>query len=208
MEHEFCKPGGKLYTETSERIMPGVISAIQGLLKRARNAAIPIIYIQSSRTHKEPEFTVFGVEPNLKQGTWATEIIEELRPHHDDFIIRKFSHDPFFRPDLDKLLRQLVRDPTNCCAVVTGGAINICVYHTVMGFHLRNYWTVVPIDSVYYMSDDDKQIALKQFSNYGAYPNIFLSRSDLIEVSEIAEAIRPNPISLSTTHKPQMNTNL
>lgn len=194
MENEFCKPGGKLYTETSARIMSGVISAIHGLAERARGAGIPIIYIQSVRTLQEPEFTVFGVEPVLKLGTWPAEIVEELEPQKGDIVVQKFSHDPFYKPNLDQVLQRLVPDPTWCCAVVTGGAINVCVYHTVMGFHLRNYWTAVPVDSVYYMSDSGNQRALEQFSDSGPYPNIFLSRSDLIEVSSVPAAARPAPM--------------
>ncbi len=182
MENAFCKPGGWRYSEMSARIMPTVIPAIQGLAERARNAGIPIVYIQSVRTLKEAEFTVFGDEPHLEIGTWAVEIVEELKPHEGDTVVQKFSHDPFYRPDLDQVLKKLVPDPTRCYAVVTGGALNICVYHAVMGFYLRDYWTVVPVDSVYYLSDAGKQRALEQFSE-PAYPNIFLSRSDLVEVS-------------------------
>lgn len=193
MENEFCKPGGKLYSEASGRIMPGVISAIHGLAEQARSAGIPVIYIQGVRTHREPEFTVFGVEPILKLGTWPVQIVEELKPQKGDTLIQKFSHDPFYEPYLDQVLHRLVPDPTWCCAVVTGGAINVCAYHAVMGFHLRNYWTVVPVDSVYYFSDSDNQGALEQFS-HSAYPNVFLSRSDLIEVSQVPTLVRPTPL--------------
>ncbi len=193
MQHEFCKPGGKLFTETSARVMPGVISAIRGLAGRARSAGIPIIYIQGVRTLQEPEFTVFGVEPHIKLGTRAVEIIEELKPHQGDIVVQKFCHDPFYKPDLDQALQKLVRDPTWCCAIVTGGSINVCAYHTVMGFYLRNYWTIVPVDSLYYFSDSDNQRALEQFS-HPAYPNIFLSRSDLIGVSRVPTVARPAPV--------------
>ncbi len=193
MENEFCKPGGKRFAETSARIMPVVISAIQGLAEQARSAGIPVIYIQSVRTLQEPEFTVFGVRTMLEVGTWAVEIVEELKPQEGDIIVQKFSHDPFYRMDLDQILQKLVPDPTRYYAVVTGGAINVCAYHTVMGFHLRDYWTVVPVDSVYYGSDPDRQRALEQFS-HPAYPNVFLSRSDLIEVSRVPAAARSAPI--------------
>lgn len=184
MENEFCKPGGKRYSEMSARIMPDAISTIRDISERARSAGIPIIYVQSVRTLTEPEFTVFHLEPMLELGTWAVEIVEELKPQGGDIVIQKYSHDPFYRKDLDQVLQKLVPDPTRYYAVITGGNINICVYHAVMGFHLRDYWTVVPIDGVYYGSDADRQRALEQFS-HPAYPNIFLSRSDLIEVSRI-----------------------
>lgn len=183
VQNEFAKPGGKLGSDVSARIMPGVISAIQGLAEQARTAGIPIIYIQSVRTLKEAEFTVFGREPHLELGTWAAEIVDELKPHEGDIVVQKFSHDPFFRKDLDEVLQKLVPEPTKYYAVVTGGAINVCVYHTVMGFHLRNYWTVVPVDCVYYINDAAYERALGQFSEERPYPNVRLSRSDLIEIS-------------------------
>ena len=49
MENECCKPGGKLYSETGARIMPGVISGIHGIAERARSAGIPIIKVHPSR---------------------------------------------------------------------------------------------------------------------------------------------------------------
>jgi nicotinamidase-related amidase len=194
MENEFCKPGGKRYSDTGGRIMPGVISAIGELAERCRHAGIPVIYVQSVRSHEEPEFTVFGHEPILKAGTWATEIVEELKPQDGDTIIQKFSHDPFYKPGLDRVLQKLVADPTRYYAVVTGGGLNVCVYHTVLGFHLRDYWTVVLVDSVYYRLDSGKEWALKQFS-MGAYPNVLLSRSDLIEVSHVPAAVQPTPMA-------------
>ena len=133
-------------------------------------------------------------DSNLASHTvWAVEIVEELKPQERDIIVQKFSHDPFFRPDLDRVLDRLVPDPTRYYAIVTGGAVNVCAYHTVMGFHLRNYWTVVPVDSVYYSSDADNQRALEQFS-HPAYPNVFLSRSDLIEVSSVPLAAPSAPV--------------
>lgn len=190
MENEFCKPSGKLYSETSARIMPGVISTICGLSQQCRSAGIPVIYVQSVRTLQEPEFTVFGMEPLLEMGTWGVEIIDELKPQEGDIIVQKFSHDPFYKEELDQLLERLVPDTTRYYAVVTGGGINVCVYHTVMGFYLRNYWTVVTVDGVYYYADSDNQRALEQFS-HPAYPNIFLSRSDLIHVSHVSAVDRP-----------------
>ena len=194
MENEFCKPGGKLYTKTSSRIMPGIISAVSGLAERARESGIPVIYIQGVRTLQEPEFTVFGVAPHIKLGTRSVDIIEEIKPQKGDIVIQKFSHDPFYKPDLDRVLKKLVHDPTSCCALVTGGAINVCAYHAVMGFYLRNYWTVVPIDAVYYIHDAGNQRALEQFSEE-AYPNVFLSRSDIIEFSQVPARKRPEPLS-------------
>lgn len=185
VENEFCKPGGKIYSEVSAGVAPRVIATIQGLSEKARNAGIPIIYIQSVRTLEEPEFAVFGQEPILQIDTWASEIVDELEPHKGDIVVQKFCHDPFYKTDLEQVLRELVPDPTNYYAVVTGGDVGVCLYHAVMGFHLRDYWTIVPVDCVYYISEARNQRALEQFSD-PPYPNVFLSRADLIAVSKSA----------------------
>jgi nicotinamidase-related amidase len=181
VENEFCKPGGKLYSEANGPVLARIISSIQGLAEAARNAGIPIIYIQSVRTLQEPEFTIYGHDPVLKIGTWASEIVEELRPRQGDTVVQKFCHDPFYKTDLDRVLEKMVPDPTRHYAIVTGGAINICVYHAVLGLHLRHYRTVVLVDSVFYIDEAGKQRALEQFSE-PPYPNVFLSRSDLIRI--------------------------
>jgi ureidoacrylate peracid hydrolase len=184
IENEFCKPGGKMYSELSARIMPGVISSVSRLIERSRSAGIPVVYIQSMRTLKEIEFVIFNHEPVLQIGSWAVDIVDELKPREGDIIVQKFCHDPFFNTKLDNILKKLVTEPTKCYAVVTGGNTNICVYHAAMGLHLRNYLTVVPVDSVFYSSEAGNVRALEQFSEL-AYPNIFLTRSDLIQFSQV-----------------------
>lgn len=193
MQNEFCKRGGKLYSRTSAQIMPRIISTTHKLADRFHSVGIPIIYIQSIRTREEPDIAAFDIRPHLKIvkiGTWAAEIINELKPRAQDIIVPKFSHDPFFNTELDRTLQELVPDSTRFFAIVTGGAVNVCLYHAVMGFYLRNYLTVVPVDCVYYSNKSAKQIALKQFS-LQAYPTIILSRSDLINVSVQQAVISP-----------------
>jgi ureidoacrylate peracid hydrolase len=191
VQNEFCQPGGKVYTETSARVSPGVIARVKDLSGRARRAGVPIIYIQSVRTLTEPQFTVFKSRPSLEIGTWASEIVADLTPQGEDIVVQKRSHDPFYRTELDAVLERLVPDPTSCCAIVTGGTINVCVYHTLLGLYARNYWTVVPEDCVFYIIESGKRIALEHVTMSG-YPNIFLSRSDLIEVSPVRRAVPPD----------------
>ncbi|MBI4284478.1 MAG: cysteine hydrolase [Chloroflexi bacterium] len=182
VQNEFCKPGGKVYNPKRDRSIVSMIAAIRGLAERARQASVPVIYIQSVRTTEEPYFTVFKQEPVLKIGTWASAIVDELKPQREDIVVQKFSHDPFYRPDLDNVLKRLVPDPTGFYAIVAGGGANVCYCHAVLGFHIRDYWTVVPVDSVYARSDADMERAFEMFSQ-PAYPNVFLSRSDLITFS-------------------------
>ncbi|MBI2860913.1 MAG: cysteine hydrolase [Chloroflexi bacterium] len=191
MENEFCKPGGKNFPTAKADTLPLIISAIGRLADRARSAGVPVIHIQSVRTLNEPEFTVFGRPHHLKLGTWGAEIVDELKPRPGEPVIQKYSHDCFYRTGLDDLLQRLVPDPTSCYAIVTGGTVNVCVRHAVFGLYLRDYWTVVPVDGVVYTSDLTRQNALESYS-HRAYPNIFLSRSDLIHFSK--DGVGPAPV--------------
>ncbi len=191
VQNEFCKPGGKLYAPDNAASMSNVVLAIAGLAERARSAGVPVIYIQSVRTTEEPYFTVFGQSPILKTGTWASEIVDELRPQGGDIVVQKFCHDPFYRADLDNVLRRLAPDPTRSYAIVAGGGANVCYYHAILGLHVRDFWTIAPVDCIYSHSDADLAGALEMLSQ-AAYPNVFLSRSDLIALS----AEKAGPASL------------
>jgi nicotinamidase-related amidase len=193
IENEFCKPGGKRYSEAGARTIPQVISAVRGLMEQCRSGDIPIVYIQSVRTLKEPEFTVFGKAPFLEEGTWAVEIVDELRPRPQDAVIPKYCHDPFHETGLGSLLKKLTPDPTKFYAIVTGGATEVCLYHTVLGFYIRNYWTAVPVDCAYSISESGKQAALEQLS-LRSYRSIFFTRSDLIQVTQEAELVSKLPV--------------
>ncbi len=190
VQNDFSKVGGNLgpggvVTEELARSMAETIAVIGGLAKRARSSGARVMYIQSVRTFKEPEFTVFNYPHMLELGSWGSEIVDELEPQKDDVVIQKFSHDPFYNTNIDQVLESLVPDPTKHQVIVTGGAAHVCAYHAAMGFHLRNYWTIVPIDALF-GGDEGMRFALEQFS-LNAYPNIFLTRSNLVEFSEVPE---------------------
>ncbi len=189
VQNDFAKVGGTggagggPVTDEQERVMAEKITVIQGLVGKARSARVPVMYVQSVRTHEEPMSTVFNYPPYLKLGSWGAEIVDELKPREDEVVIQKFCHDPFYQTNIDQVLEGLVPDPTKHQVVITGGGISVCAYHATMGFHLRNYWTIVAVDGVY-GGGQGMQIAMEQFS-LAVYPNIFLTRSDMVEFSAV-----------------------
>jgi ureidoacrylate peracid hydrolase len=194
VQNRNANPAGEGWDEQKAQSVPPALDVITQLVHQARAATIPIVYVQSVRTLTEPEFTVFGANPSKRIGTWDVEIVEAIRPRTEDIVVQKFSHDAFFRTELDAVLERIAPDPTECLALVVGGATNLCVYHAVMGFHLRNFWTVVVTDAVYCRGEAARDRALEQFSDR-SYRNIFLSRSDLVHMSgsPAADAPRPEP---------------
>jgi nicotinamidase-related amidase len=194
MQNEFCKPGGIIHDERALGQMPQVISAISNLTQQARKSGIPIIHIQSLRTLEEPQFTVYGDTPVVKEGTWASEIVDELKPHEEDIVVESWWHDPFYKTKLNHIVEGLVDDPTKSHAIVVGGDMVGCLYLTTMGFYLRNHWTVVPTDAVY-GDQEGEEFALAQFSK-SSLPSVFLTRSEMVEFSKVPEmavkGLKPN----------------
>jgi len=143
MENEFCKPGGKLYHSDG---VDEVIPKLQRLLRRSREAGVQIIFVQSVRFQDSPEFIRFNQPTILLKGTWATQWIEELSPKPGEPIIEKHTHDCFYQTEMDSLLERLAIHPETHSIIVSGINANICVYHAVIGFHIRHYNVIVPLD--------------------------------------------------------------
>ena len=186
IENEFCRPGGVLYTEEKLEEVSGLISATRRVIDEAKAVGVPIIYVQSVRTHLEPEFTVFEYRPlPLKFDTWHSQFVDELTPEPGAIVVRKWCHDPWYETDLERVLEGLVPDPTKCQALITGGAFIGCAFFGATGFYMRNYQTVLVLDAGY-----GNPMGAAEFfsrSQYPTYPNITLTRSNLIQFTKVEE---------------------
>ena len=183
MQNDFCKPGGAIYDERSPKEMPGVIQTIRSLAGQARSVGIPILHLQSVRTFKEAEFTTYGHKPYVKEGSWGAEIVDELKPHPTDHIVPVWHLEPFIDPKLDYLIQGMIEAPTKCHAIIVGGDIGGFGFVTVIGFYMRGFWTVVPIDA-FYGDQATRDFALNGRFSATSQKSVFLSRSDLIQFSK------------------------
>ena len=160
-----------------------VIKNIRQLLDRFRAANGKIIHVQSVRTKDHPEFTVFGKDYSLIDGTPAVEFVEELKPLPDEIIVKKFSHDCFYQTTMEENLKRLDLRSCRDRIVVTGIGANNCVYHAVIGFHIRNYFVIVPQDCVHASRPDGQTFALTQFRSPAYSFNITVVDSGEIGIS-------------------------
>jgi nicotinamidase-related amidase len=164
-----------------------VIKNIRNLLDRFRAANGKIIHIQSVRGKDHPEFTVFGKEYSLLDGTPAVEFVEELKPLPGEIVIKKFSHDCFYQTALEDALEKLQLRSCRDRIVVTGIGANNCVYHAVIGFHIRNYFVIVPEDCIHASRADGKAFALSQFRSPAYNFNVTVADSTEIVFSAPAK---------------------
>jgi nicotinamidase-related amidase len=174
-----------MQVEGCERHGPGVklvIGNIRRLLDRFRAVKGKIIHVQSVRTKDHPEFTVFGRPFGLLVDAPGTDFVEELRPLQGENVVQKSSHDCFYKTSMDALLEQLDLRPCLDKIVVTGIGSSNCVYHAVIGFHIRNYFTIVPEDCIHGVHPQSQPFALHQFRSNAYNFNVTVAHSDDLQL--------------------------
>lgn len=175
-----------MQVEGCERHGPGVkpvIGNIRRLLDRFRAANGKIIHVQSVRTKEHPEFTVFGRPYGLLIGTPGADFVEELRPLPGENVVQKTSHDCFYKTTMETVLQKLDLQSCRDKIVVTGIGSSNCVYHAVIGFHIRNYYTIVPEDCIHGVQPQSQPFALHQFRSNAYNFNVTVSRSEDLTVT-------------------------
>jgi nicotinamidase-related amidase len=160
-----------------------VIRNIRNLLDRFRQTNGKIIHVQSVRTKDHPEFTFFGKEYSLIEDSPAVEFVEELKPDPSEVVIKKYSHDCFYQTSMEEQLKKFDLRPCRDHIVVTGIGSNNCVYHAVIGFHIRNYLVHVPEDCIHASRAEGQEFALSQFRSPAYNFNVGVTRSENIKLA-------------------------
>lgn len=173
MENEFLRPGHPAFI--GQAAADRVIANVVALRARARDAGMPVIYVQSVRTPETPDHTIFGRPHHLIEGTWGSEYVDELKPEPGVTIVKKYTHDCFHNTALDETLERLGIRPMDHRIVVCGIAAGTCVNHAVLGFHVRHYWTVVPVDCIEGEVPEDVPLSLYRWSRVAYDYNITLT---------------------------------
>jgi ureidoacrylate peracid hydrolase len=184
MQAEGCERHG--------RGLKPVIQNIRSLLSRFRQANGKIIHIQSVRPKDHPEFTFFGKEYSLLENSPAVEFVEGLEPHADEIVVKKYSHDCFYQTSMEEQLKKLDLRGCRDHVVVTGIGSNNCVYHAVIGFHIRNYYVHVPEDCIHASRAEGQEFALNQFRSPAYDFNVSVTGSENIKLSPVIDKAAVN----------------
>ena len=156
MLNDFIKKEGKLYIGESGK---EIILPIQSELKSFREEENPVFYICDHHRFDDKEFSLFP--PHCVNGTRGAEIIDELKPKHNDFTIYKRRYDGFFQTDLDISLREEGISEIELVGVCT----NICVLYTAASARMLNYKVTVLKDAVTSFDYEAHNFALKQMKD-------------------------------------------
>jgi nicotinamidase-related amidase len=130
---------------------------IQALKRRAREAGVPVIYVNDNFGRWRSDFNS-QVEHCVEDGSRGKPIAELLRPEKEDYFVLKPKHSGFFSTTLDILLDYLQVKTV----ILTGMATNICVLFTANDAYMRDFFLIVPSDCVASNSEEENRNALDQ----------------------------------------------
>ncbi len=149
-QNDFCSEGG-VYAKAGKTIdmtkVNGVYQNIVCLANRARNLAVPVIWVLSCHN----KWTDSDVYASLRlkwatprsclENTWGSEIYK-IKPHSEDIIIKKHRYDAFYGTDLDMILHNLGIKTI----IFAGVATDICVESSLRSACVRDYYVVLVKD--------------------------------------------------------------
>lgn len=139
MVNEFCKPGGLM-------VLPGYEALVvpqRRVIEAARAAGAPVVWVHDSHRRAMRRDREWAKRtPHCVEGSWGTEIIEDLGARPDEIHVIKRRYSAFFGTDLDVTLKDMLVDQL----VVMGVVTNICVRSTVHDGFFNGYEIVVPSD--------------------------------------------------------------
>ena len=103
-----------------------IVPSISKVLQAAREKGIKIIY---TRVVNRPDGVGQSVRLSRKmgalmEGSWGIEIVGELKPRDDEFVVAKWRFSPFFGTSLETILRSFGVKTVVLSGVHTNGVID------------------------------------------------------------------------------------
>lgn len=150
---DFVQAGGSLYIGPSaEAVKPRVAER----LAQARREGLPVIYVCDRHRPDDAEFAMFP--PHCVEGTPGAEVVPELAPAPNEYVVPKRRYSAFFGTDLEVTLREKGVDEL----WLTGVCTNICVLYTAADARMRGYRVTVWRDAVASFSQEAHAFALEE----------------------------------------------
>lgn len=159
-QNDFCSPKGLMGSNGHDMsAVPPAIAQIDKLLAAARAAGVLVVYIQNQMlpgkrstsgawlrflTAKDRTTAMLDDQHCCLVDSWGAEIVDELKPHKDEIVVKKWRSSAFVGTNLDMILRVNNIKSVVCCGFVTQG----CVESTARDAGFYDYYPVVVEDAV------------------------------------------------------------
>ena len=128
MQNDFIHEDGA-FVKRFGKVQPNpddIVPSISKVLQAAREKGIKIIY---TRVVNRPDGVGQSVRLSRKmgalmEGSWGIEIVDELKPRDDEFVVAKWRFSPFFGTSLETILRSFGVKTVVLSGVHTNGVID------------------------------------------------------------------------------------
>jgi nicotinamidase/pyrazinamidase len=159
MLRDFLETDGALHCGPSAR---KIIPFVSRKIKQFRKKNFPVIYLCDS--HQRGDYELKFYRSHAMKGTKGAQIVDELLPQKEDFVITKRCYDGFSNSSLEKKLKQMKIKEVHIVGVCT----SICVMENAAGLFYRKIPTAVYKEGVRDFDSKNHQFALKRMKQvYG-----------------------------------------
>jgi nicotinamidase-related amidase len=141
---------------------------------------VPVIYSNDARYPQDVEVTRKWGKHAIK-GTKGAEVIPELKPAKEDYIVEKRTYSGFYETGLDSLLRSLYKDEGVKAVVLCGLHTNICVRHSAADAFFRGYKIIIAAEGIEAFTREDHEQGLKYLE--------YVYNAKIMTVNEIIKEI-------------------
>lgn len=152
MINDFVHSNGTLVAPAAKGIVPN----IKRRRAEAKKQGIPIIYLNDTHDPRDSEFRSWP--KHAVKSSWGAQVVDELAPEEDDYVVLKRRYSGFFGTELEIVLKEL-----NIQEVILAGTLtNICIFCTAIDAYMRGYHITIPRDSVVALTTEEHEFSLKQ----------------------------------------------
>jgi nicotinamidase-related amidase len=193
MQNGFCHPEGSFAKLGLDVTMTNAaIAGCTRLVESARGAAVPIVftrYVYRS-DYRDGGILIQQLMPilaevgSLAAGSWDAEIVDQLRPNQQDFVVDKNRYSAFYGTGLDPILTSMGADSVVVCGVTT----NMCVETTARDAMQRDLRTFVVRDATGELDSKRHEFALATLGfGFGR----------IVGVDQVGDAWRGEPLEVT-----------
>jgi len=139
-----------------------IANPIARMKRRAREAGIPVIYINDNFGNWRSDAKQL-LRYCLRPSAMGRTFVEQVCPDDEDYFILKPKHSAFYQTPLEVLLESLGTKTL----VLAGVATNSCILATVQDANMRDFTIIVPNDCCAANSSEEHDNAIRLIEAVG-----------------------------------------
>lgn len=166
MQNDFIQEDAVLSVKMAREMIP----TMKRIIDTCREHQIPVIYTQhclSNNWDISPLETAYNPDLKLqgmRLGSKGVEIISELKPLPNEYVIQKHRYDAFHNTQLDSVLRTCRGLNEVDTVIIIGTVTDICSESTARSAFMRDYKVMFISDANGGIDDESQQATLNVLS--------------------------------------------